>query len=464
MSAMRSRSMETVAYLKGEGTRDPRLHEVVDGAGRRDAGAGRSGAERRRRPGARRGGAGGRPRGGEVRAAWWRRWAGRTISSSIPAAISAHAPVIKPCTAERPGHVVGMNAREVGIAVVALGGGRSHADDAIDPSVGLSRVHRCRHAGPDRQPALPRPCRERGRRRRGDRAGAPGDPHRRPRAAARPVVIDRIVAMNAADLAAYERDGFLVLQDFLPPADCDALQARAAELVAGFDPGPARTIFSTRDQGHARDRYFRESGGAIRFFFEEEATAIAAEQDRPCAARSRSGVRPHLAPAAACRRSRTSARPGRSRCCCSRCTSSSSRGIGGEVGWHQDATYLHTTPVTVTGFWIALDDADRDNGCLMALPGAPSRAVAPALPPRGRGDGHRRRSMPRHGRPIEPVALEVAARHAGRAARPAAACQQRQPLGPAAPCLCLAPDRRRCRRMQSDNWLQRPDLPLRGFA
>ena len=62
------------------------------------------------------------------------------------------------------------------------------------------------------------------------------------------------------DLAAYDRDGFLVLKDFLPAADCDALQARAAELIAAFDPGPARTVFSTRDQGHARDRYFRESG------------------------------------------------------------------------------------------------------------------------------------------------------------------------------------------------------------
>ena len=43
--------------------------------------------------------------------------------------------------------------------------------------------------------------------------------------------------------------------------------------------------------------------------------------------------------------------------------------IGAEVGWHQDATYLYTEPATVTGLWIALDDADRDNGCLMALPG-----------------------------------------------------------------------------------------------
>ena len=78
--------------------------------------------------------------------------------------------------------------------------------------------------------------------------------------------------MSAPDLEAYARDGFLVLEGFLPPADCDALRARAAELVAGFNPGPVRSIFSTRDEGHASDRYFRESGGAIRFFFEEGAT------------------------------------------------------------------------------------------------------------------------------------------------------------------------------------------------
>ena len=35
--------------------------------------------------------------------------------------------------------------------------------------------------------------------------------------------------------AGYERDGFRVLPNFLPAADCDALQARAAELAAGVD-------------------------------------------------------------------------------------------------------------------------------------------------------------------------------------------------------------------------------------
>jgi len=43
--------------------------------------------------------------------------------------------------------------------------------------------------------------------------------------------------------------------------------------------------------------------------------------------------------------------------------------IGGEVGCHQDATFLYTDPITVTGFWIAIEDATLENGCLWAEPG-----------------------------------------------------------------------------------------------
>ena len=39
-------------------------------------------------------------------------------------------------------------------------------------------------------------------------------------------------------------------------------------------------------------------------------------------------------------------------------------GIGGEVGWHQDATFFDSTPISVTTFWFALEDATLDNGCL----------------------------------------------------------------------------------------------------
>lgn len=44
--------------------------------------------------------------------------------------------------------------------------------------------------------------------------------------------------------------------------------------------------------------------------------------------------------------------------------------IGGEVGAHQDGTFLYTDPQSVLGFWWALDDCSILNGCLWAIPGS----------------------------------------------------------------------------------------------
>jgi phytanoyl-CoA hydroxylase len=43
--------------------------------------------------------------------------------------------------------------------------------------------------------------------------------------------------------------------------------------------------------------------------------------------------------------------------------------IGGEVQCHADHTYLWTEPRSVVGFWFAIDDATVANGCMWALPG-----------------------------------------------------------------------------------------------
>lgn len=43
-------------------------------------------------------------------------------------------------------------------------------------------------------------------------------------------------------------------------------------------------------------------------------------------------------------------------------------GIGGEVVPHQDGTFLATEPQSVTGIWLAIEDATLENGCLWALP------------------------------------------------------------------------------------------------
>ncbi len=48
------------------------------------------------------------------------------------------APVRRPLPSSRDGVVAAMDTRAIGLAVIALGGGRARAGDAIDPSVGLS--------------------------------------------------------------------------------------------------------------------------------------------------------------------------------------------------------------------------------------------------------------------------------------------------------------------------------------
>ncbi|HSH99552.1 MAG TPA: phytanoyl-CoA dioxygenase family protein [Reyranella sp.] len=259
--------------------------------------------------------------------------------------------------------------------------------------------------------------------------------------------------------ADYARDGFLVLPDFLSVADCEALRQRVAELEAGVDPGVAPTIFSTRDQGHARASYFLESGGAVHFFFEEEApdqlNKIGHALHDLDPVFDRISRQPKLAALA---RAVGLEQP----LLLQSMYIFKNPGIGGEVGWHQDATFLHTMPSTVTGFWIALDDADRDNGCLLALAGAHRGPLRRRF--RRAGETTLMDQLdPTPWPEIEPTPIEVRrgslvvlhgllphASSANRSARPRHAYSLHLIDGRAS--------------YDVDNWLQRPNLPLRGFA
>jgi len=264
--------------------------------------------------------------------------------------------------------------------------------------------------------------------------------------------------MTGLDLAAYDRDGFLVLPDFISSADCDALQARAAELVAGWDRREG-AVFSTRDQGHARDLYFRESGAAIRFFCEEDAPAhlnkIGHALHDLDPVFDRVSRRPRLAGLAA---ALGLARP----LLLQSMYLFKQPRVGGEVGWHQDATYLRTEPASVTGFWIALDDADRDNGCLLALAGGHRGPLRQWF---GYRDGElATRTLDATPWPAsEPVALE--------ARRGSLVVLHGRLPHASAPNRSVRPRHAYALHVidgnttyTADNWLQRPDLPLRGFA
>jgi ectoine hydroxylase-related dioxygenase (phytanoyl-CoA dioxygenase family) len=43
---------------------------------------------------------------------------------------------------------------------------------------------------------------------------------------------------------------------------------------------------------------------------------------------------------------------------------------GGEVHWHQDNGYWRCDPPNLVSIWMALDDADEDNGCMNVIPGS----------------------------------------------------------------------------------------------
>jgi phytanoyl-CoA hydroxylase len=186
--------------------------------------------------------------------------------------------------------------------------------------------------------------------------------------------------LKPEDQARYARDGYLVLPGFKPEAELAALRARATAIAEAFDPaepGWGRGVFSSVDAALTEDAWFLGSGDSVRCFLEKDALGADGRVNRATAqAVNKIGHAlhdldpvfeafshgPELAQLAAdlglaqplVVQSMLIFKP---------------PGIGDEVRWHQDATYMITEPDTVTGFWFALEDASLDNGCLWVQPG-----------------------------------------------------------------------------------------------
>lgn len=183
--------------------------------------------------------------------------------------------------------------------------------------------------------------------------------------------------LDAQQLHAWRRDGYVVLPDFTSADDLRALTRRARDIVEAFEPAAQAAVFSSVQPSVLADAALLESATEVRCFFEEEAFD-AQGQLRQAKALSINKIGHALhdldpvfdrfsrgAALAALASEVGLAEP----LLWQSMYIFKQPGIGGEVRWHQDATFFDTTPTSVTTFWFALEDATLDNGCLWVEPG-----------------------------------------------------------------------------------------------
>ena len=183
--------------------------------------------------------------------------------------------------------------------------------------------------------------------------------------------------LNKNQIAFYQNNGFLIVKNFLSQQDIEILKKRTLEIISVFDPKELK-IFTTDDQNNHTDLYFLESGDKVRCFFEEEAISKHGALSVPKSlAINKVGHAMH------------DLIPEFEQIAYTRALLSIAKSlglekpsivqsqyifkqpnIGAKVNPHTDSTFIYTEPLSCLGFWIALEDANVENGCLTAIAGS----------------------------------------------------------------------------------------------
>ncbi len=178
-------------------------------------------------------------------------------------------------------------------------------------------------------------------------------------------------------LEQFKTNGYLILENFNSAEACDQLMLRARQLAEAYDYKGQASVFETGTQTKTSDDYFLESGDKISIFFEKDAFTSEGELKKDLFhSLNKIGHAMHDLDQVFNDFSRSPQMQQLAKdlqledwVIIQSMFIFKHAKIGGVVDLHQDASFLYTEPASCIGFWFALEDATKENGCLWAKQG-----------------------------------------------------------------------------------------------